>query len=244
MSRSHARSSRGERVYSQAPYRSGERTNLIAALSTLGVQAPWLITGGSVNTATFIAYVEHILCPTLLAGQIVILDNYSIHTHNKIRELIEARGCTLLFLPTYSPDFNPIENAFSKTKALLKQEATSGSALASYQARLRRHLLTRRLCLVQALRLLGSICLKISILLVGHPDVLDHDVDKLPHIIRPGEVQGAGDESVRCYQVRLRRTCEEDVVRDVRALERRPDPRRNRPRCRRGAWVGCPSCCR
>lgn len=121
MSRSHARSPRGERAYNQAPYHPGERTNLIAALSTSGIQAPWLVTGGSVNTATFITYVEHVLCPTLLPGQIVILDNYSIHTDSKIRALIGNKGCTLLFLPTYSPDFNPIENAFSKIKALLKK---------------------------------------------------------------------------------------------------------------------------
>lgn len=75
-------------------------------------------------------YVERILCPTLLPGQIVVLDNYSIHTDSKIRELIEAQGCELRFLPTYSPDFNPIENAFSKIKALLKQaQATTQAAL-------------------------------------------------------------------------------------------------------------------
>lgn len=130
MRRSHARSRRGERAYSSAPYHPGERTNLIAALSTSGIQAPWLITGGSVNTATFITYVEHILCPTLLAGQIVILDNYSIHTDSKIPELLDRRGCELRFLPTYSPDLNPIENAFSKIKALLKKtKATTQESL-------------------------------------------------------------------------------------------------------------------
>lgn len=130
MSRSHARSSQGTKAYSKTPYHPGTRTNLIAALSTSGVQAPWLVTGGSVNTATFITYVKYILCPTLLPGQVVILDNYSIHTDSKIRELIEAKGCTLLFLPTYSPDLNPIENAFSKIKALLKKaQATTQEAL-------------------------------------------------------------------------------------------------------------------
>ena len=130
MSRSHARSPQGERAYHRAPYHPGERTNLIAALSTSGIQAPWLVTGGSVNTATFITYVEYILCPTLLPGQVVILDNYSIHTDSKIRDLIKAKECRLLFLPTYSPDFNPIENAFSKIKALLKKaSATTHDAL-------------------------------------------------------------------------------------------------------------------
>lgn len=125
MTRTHARSPKGERAFSREPSRSGERTNLIAALSSQGLQAPWLVTGGSVDSKAFIAYVEHILCPTLLAGQIVILDNYSIHKHARVRELIEARGCQLLFLPTYSPDFNPIENAFSKIKALLRKAKAS-----------------------------------------------------------------------------------------------------------------------
>lgn len=79
MSRSYARSLRGERAYTTAPYHPGERTNLIAALSTSGVQAPWLVTGGSVDTTTFVTYVGQVLCPTLLPGRIVVLDNYSIH---------------------------------------------------------------------------------------------------------------------------------------------------------------------
>jgi transposase len=132
MSRSHARALRGERAYSTAPYHPGERTSLLAALSTSGIQAPWLVTGGSVDTAAFVTYVEHILCPTLLAGQIIVLDNYSIHTDAQIRHLIEAKGCTLRFLPTYSPDLNPIENAFSKIKALLKQaQAATQDALST-----------------------------------------------------------------------------------------------------------------
>jgi transposase len=121
LARSHARARRGERAYSRSPYGSGERTHLIAGLSSSGIQAPWLVTGGAVNTQTFTTYLERILCPTLFPGQVVILDNYSIHTDSKVRELIEAKGCTLLFLPTYSPDLMPIENAFSKIKALLKK---------------------------------------------------------------------------------------------------------------------------
>lgn len=121
MSRAYARSPRGERAFVREPYHPGERTNLIAALSRQGLQAPWLVTGGSVDAKAFVTYVERILCPTLTAGQIVILDNYSIHKHADVRELIEARGCRLLFLPTYSPDLNPIENAFSKIKAFLRQ---------------------------------------------------------------------------------------------------------------------------
>ena len=141
MSRTYARSPSGVRAYSSGPYHSGERTNLIAALSTSGMQAPWLVTS-SVNTATFVTYVKYVLCPTLLSGQLVILDNYSIHIDHRIRELIEAKDCKLLFLPTYSPNFvldktappgpvrNPIENAFSKIKALLKKaQATTRETL-------------------------------------------------------------------------------------------------------------------
>ena len=124
MSRVYARSPSGTRAYSSGPYHPGERTNLIAALSTSGMQAPWLVTG-SVNTAAFITYVKYVLCPTLLPGQLVVLDNYSIHADSRIRELIEAKDCKLLFLPTYSPDFSPIENAFSKLKALLRQAHAS-----------------------------------------------------------------------------------------------------------------------
>ncbi len=121
MSRSHARAPKGRRACSSTPHHPGERVNLIAALSTSGIQAPWLVTGGSVDTSAFVTYVKHILGPTLRPGQIVILDNYSVHTSAEVCDLIAARECTLLFLPTYSPDLNPIENAFSKLKALLRQ---------------------------------------------------------------------------------------------------------------------------
>ncbi len=131
MNRAYARSSNGARAYSSGPYHPGERTNLIAALSTSGMQAPWLVTG-SVNTAAFITYVKYVLCPTLLPGQLVILDNYSIHIDSRIRELIEAKDCQLLFLPTYSPDFSPIENAFSKIKALLRKAQAPTQETLSY----------------------------------------------------------------------------------------------------------------
>ncbi len=100
MSRFYARAPKGRRAYSSTPHHPGERVNLIAALSTSGIQAPWLVTGGSVDTTAFVTYVKHVLCPTLWPGQIVILDNYSIHTSAEVRDLIAARDCTLLFLPT------------------------------------------------------------------------------------------------------------------------------------------------
>ena len=81
---------------------------------------------------TFITYVERILGPTLLPGQIVVLDNYSIHTDGRIREMIEEKGCELRFLPTYPPDFNPTENAFSKIKALPKKAQAKTQETLSY----------------------------------------------------------------------------------------------------------------
>lgn len=73
------------------------------------------------TTATFKQYVEHVLAPSLSAGQIVLLDNLAAHKSTKVEELIQARGCQLLFLPSYSPDFSPIEETFSKLKASLRR---------------------------------------------------------------------------------------------------------------------------
>lgn len=78
---------------------------------------------GSTTTRVFEAYVERFLVANLQEGQVVILDNLGAHKSERVRELIEARGCKLIFLPAYSPDFNPIEQAFSKIKALLKKAA-------------------------------------------------------------------------------------------------------------------------
>jgi transposase len=76
---------------------------------------------GSTNQEVFEAYVEHVLAPTLEAGQMVIMDNLSAHKPARVRELIEGQGCELVYLPAYSPDFNPIEEAFSKIKGMLRQ---------------------------------------------------------------------------------------------------------------------------
>ncbi len=85
---------------------------------------------GSVDGEAFSLYVERFLCPTLEQGQIVVMDNLQAHKTKKVRELIEERGCSLVFLPSYSPDFNPIEEAFSKAKGLLrKAKARSFEAL-------------------------------------------------------------------------------------------------------------------
>jgi DDE superfamily endonuclease len=102
---------RGQRAIGQVPRNYGATMTLIASLSLSGMGEALILDGAADSTA-FEIYVEQILAPSLSAGQIVILDNLSIHLGPKVRQAIEARGCRLLFLPTYSPDFSPIEEAF------------------------------------------------------------------------------------------------------------------------------------
>ena len=120
MQSDYARSPKGQRAYAKRPYHDGERINLISGLSLEGIQAPWLVKNGPIDGLTFLTYVEHILLPTLREGQIIIVDNYSIHKSEAVRVMIEQAGCELKFLPTYSPDLNPIALAFSKIKAFLR----------------------------------------------------------------------------------------------------------------------------
>lgn len=134
MTPTHARAPKGERVYDYVPRNRGRSTTLIAGLSLHGPQASWMF-GGGVNAATFETYVQHILAPSLVAGQIVIMDNHQAHKQEVVRELIEAWGCELILLPTYSPDLSPIEELFSKVKALVKKanaraQETLGQAIA------------------------------------------------------------------------------------------------------------------
>lgn len=104
------------------PHGHRHTTTVIAGLTAQGMVAPFVISG-PINQLAFEAYVEQILAPRLRKGQIVIMDNLSSHKGTKTRQLIETAGATLKFLPPYSPDFNPIENAFSKMKALLRKAA-------------------------------------------------------------------------------------------------------------------------
>jgi transposase len=101
------------------PRNHGKNTTLVAALAPAGLQVPWMIEG-AMNTDTFVWYITEQLAPTLRPGQVVVLDNLSVHKAARIRHAIEARHCQLLFLPPYSPDFTPIEQAFSKIKAILR----------------------------------------------------------------------------------------------------------------------------
>ena len=119
MTRTHARAPKGQRAYGSAPRNRGGNLTLLAALSNTRIQAEWLIEG-SVDGDVFVTWLEQVLLPTLTPGQIVVMDNLRAHLRKEVRTLIEAHGCGLLYLPPYSPDFSPIELAFSKIKGRLK----------------------------------------------------------------------------------------------------------------------------
>jgi transposase len=120
--RRYARAPRGARAHRKAPRNRGRTRTTVTALTLEGI-GPGLLVEGGISTAGFEAYVGHVLAPTLRPGQIVVLDNLRQHQGERTRELIEARGAALRSLPSYSPDLNPIEEAFSKVKALLRTAA-------------------------------------------------------------------------------------------------------------------------
>ena len=122
---------RGERAHGEAPRNRGRNTSILAAMSPAGLLATMTVEG-STNTEVFLTYLDQVLCPTLRPGQVVVLDNLSVHKNEAVRQKIEAVGCRLVFLPAYSPDFNPIEHAFAKLKhALRKAKARTQEALES-----------------------------------------------------------------------------------------------------------------
>ncbi len=119
MTQRYARAPRGERANGSAPRNHGPNTTLLACL-TRGGMGPALLVEGATTTEVFTAYVDQVLVPWLRPGQIVILDNLAAHTSDRVRRHIEAAGCQVRFLPPYSPDFSPIEWAFSKLKTHLR----------------------------------------------------------------------------------------------------------------------------
>ena len=120
---------RGQRARCSVPRNRGKNTTLLASMSVEGM-GPTLAVEGTTNREVFEAYVERVLAPTLRPGQVVVMDNLSAHKGHKVRELIESRRCELLYLPPYSPDLNPIEEAFSKIKGILrKAQARTREAL-------------------------------------------------------------------------------------------------------------------
>ena len=122
MLRTHGRCRRGERLRAKAPHGHWKTLTFIAALRHDRIDAPCVI-DGPINGATFTAYVEQFLIPTLKPGDIVILDNLGSHKGEAVRKAIRAAGARLLFLPPYSPDLNPIEQVFAKLKTLLRKAA-------------------------------------------------------------------------------------------------------------------------
>jgi transposase len=116
----YARAPRGERAFGKAPRNWGKNVTLISSISVEGIGASMSIEGSS-DTDSFGRYMREILAPSLNSGQIVLMDNLSVHTSGWVRDLIEERGCKLWLLPSYSQDLNPIEEAFSKVKDLLRK---------------------------------------------------------------------------------------------------------------------------
>ena len=124
-----ARAPRGQRAFGKAPKNWDKNVTLISSISLEGM-GPSMSIEGSADGEAFALYIENFLCPALGEGQIVVMDNLQVHKMKRVRELIEGRGCSLVFLPAYSPDFNPIEEAFSKAKTLLRRaKARSFEAL-------------------------------------------------------------------------------------------------------------------
>lgn len=122
MARLRGRAPSGERCRAGVPHGHWKTTTFTGALRLTGMTAPFVY-DGAMNGNVFMAYVEQVLIPTLSQGDIVVMDNLPAHKAVGIRNAIEAAGASLLYLPPYSPDFNPIENAFAKLKALLRAKA-------------------------------------------------------------------------------------------------------------------------
>ncbi len=122
MTRLRARAPRGDRAVGRVPHKRWDSVTLLASITTTGMGAA-MVLDGALARESFEAYVEHLLLPTLVPGQIVVLDNLPVHKSTRARALIEGAGCAVLFLPPYSPDFNPIELAFAKIKQTLRGRA-------------------------------------------------------------------------------------------------------------------------
>ncbi len=122
LTRTRGRAPRGQRVIERVPHGHWQTTTMISAVRIAGPCAS-LVVNGATDSDVFRCYVEHVLVPELMAGDVVVLDNLQPHKASGVREMIEAAGATLLYLPPYSPDFNPIENMWSKVKQFLRSAA-------------------------------------------------------------------------------------------------------------------------
>ncbi len=121
MTRLRARAPRGKRAYGKVPRNRGKNQTLIASITLEGGMGEAMCIKGGTDGAVFEAYVEKFLAPSLHEGQVVVLDGLGAHRSERVREIIEGRGCDLVFLPPYSPDLNPIEEAFSKIKNIVRK---------------------------------------------------------------------------------------------------------------------------
>jgi transposase len=129
MTRRYGRAQYGRRVADAVPKNFGLNVTILGALSCNGLDAVMTVEGAT-DTAVFRAYIEQVLVPTLVADDVVVMDNLSVHKVSGIREAIEATGARLIYLPPYSPDYSPIESCWSKLKAILrKAKARSREAL-------------------------------------------------------------------------------------------------------------------
>ena len=121
MTRLHGRCARGQRLLAHAPHGRWKTMTLVAGLRCGGIVAPCVF-NGPINATSFLAWVVQFLAPTLQRGDIVVMDNLSSHKNAAVRAALRAAGAKLFFLPPYSPDLNPIEQAFSQLKTLLRKE--------------------------------------------------------------------------------------------------------------------------
>jgi transposase len=138
LTRTRGRAPRGQRVIERVPHGRWQTTTIISAVRTSGPCASFVVNGAT-DSDVFRCYVRHVLTPELKAGDVVVLDNLQPHKASGVREMIEAAGATLIYLPPYSPDFNPIENMWSKVKQHLRSAAarTYDTLLAAIAAALR-----------------------------------------------------------------------------------------------------------
>ena len=131
----YAWSRRGERAHAKAPRNWGKNVTLLASI-TVGGLGPCLAVEGPTTREVFETYLKRVLAPALCPGQTVVVDNLSAHKGGRVKEIVEGRGCELVYLPPYSPDLNPIEQAFSKIKGLMrKAEARTREALVEAMGR-------------------------------------------------------------------------------------------------------------
>jgi len=121
MTRRYGRAPAGQRLVEAVPYGHWKTTTFVAALRVSGLTAP-MVVDGALTGELFVAYVEQVLAPTLRPGDVVVMDNLICHKRAGVAEALRAVGCTAVYLPPYSPEYNPIEQAFGELKALLRQE--------------------------------------------------------------------------------------------------------------------------